>query len=137
MIPAIQAKPILDIVVGTENVQAVLDKVPELEACQIVLRKNQWPRELLFACGDLGDDFITHHIHVVPYGSEEWRHYLDLRDYLNACPEEAKAYEVLKKSLSERFADDRASYTKGKEHLIRELLEKADRWRNETTRENG
>ncbi len=129
-IPAIKAKPILDIVVGVEDVQAVLEKVPELAACQIVLRKNQWPRELLFACGALEDDFITHHIHVVPYGSEEWRHYLDLRDYLNANKAAAKEYEELKERLFAQYAGDRSSYTKGKEEMIRRLLSEAARWRN-------
>lgn len=129
-IPSIKAKPILDIAVGIRDPQEVLDKTAELAACQFILRKVEWPRELLFSAGDIGNDFITHHIHIVEYGTAEWNNYLNLRDYLNTHAEAAREYEALKTGLCEEYKDDRSSYTQGKAGRIAELLEAAAEWRN-------
>ncbi|MBR3168621.1 MAG: GrpB family protein [Erysipelotrichaceae bacterium] len=122
---SIAAKPILDLAVGTGDFDIVLKKVPELERHGYILRKDERPRELLLVKGDLEKDFITHHIHVIPYGGKEWSDYLAFRDYLNRDPEAAGEYERVKLALAQRYADDRPSYTAGKAEIIRCLLSKA------------
>ena len=122
---SISAKPIIDLAVGTKDFERVLEKVPELEKHGYILRKDERPRELFLVKGDLKEDFITHHIHVIPYDGKEWNDYLSFRDYLNSDPEAAKRYENAKTELAQRFAEDRASYTAGKARIILRLLEEA------------
>ena len=128
-IPGIHAKPILDFAVGVEDLDSVLPFLDRLRDCGIHLVHDARPRELLFAEGKVEADFITSHIHVIPFDGEEWRNYLDFRDYLLAHQDEAKRYETLKIALAERYGDDRKQYTAGKGDAIAEILEKAHRWR--------
>lgn len=52
---------------------------------------------------------------------------IEQADYQNEHPDDAKAYEILKKDLCARFPDDRNSYVKGKEEMIDDILDKANR----------
>lgn len=123
-IVGIYAKPILDILLVVRSMDR-LDKEamtavgyddrgmqpPELTRRLFVLRSN--------------DDLSLRHIHCCTDGEPEIERYLAFRDYLNAHPEDAKAYEALKKTLAERFADDRPSYTAGKHAFITEICSRA------------
>ena len=126
-IPSIKAKPILDILVGVNDYEDVLAKVDELERAGFVYRQDNRPRELLFCCGDFEHEFITHHIHVILYGTKQWWDYLHFRDYLLAHEEEAKAYEALKEELAAKYENYRPSYTAGKAEFIQTILDKADK----------
>jgi GrpB-like predicted nucleotidyltransferase (UPF0157 family) len=133
-VPAICAKPIVDIAVAARNFDQVLEKRPVLEAHGFHHRpgKNIENQEL-FACGSYYDgtgEEQTHFIHVVPADSPDWLNYLNFRDYLNAFPAEAKAYEALKISLAAANPEDagREKYTAGKHDFIRETLQKAAEW---------
>ena len=53
----------------------------------------------------------------------------NFRDYLNAFPEKAAAYDACKQDLAARFPNDRRRYTAGKREIIDRLLEEARRWR--------
>ena len=110
--------------------RGVLSKNAELEKDGFVFRGQDLPEQYLYVCGE--QDVRTHHIHVVIYGSKAWQDYLNLRDYLNAHTEQAKAYEKLKKSLAEKYPDDRNSYTAQKGAFLKESLEKAEVWRKQT-----
>ena len=126
-IPAIKAKPIIDIAVAVRDYDEVLAKQDELKAQSIIFRLDERPEQLLYVMGDFDADTRTHHIHVVLEGSREWRNYLLFRDYLRANPEAAKEYEATKEDLAERFAEDRAAYTEGKEAIVAKLLAEAAR----------
>ena len=133
-VPAICAKPIVDIAVAARSFDQVLEKRPELEAAGFHYRpgKNIENQEL-FACGSYYEgtgEEQTHFIHVVPAGSQDWQDYLNFRDYLNAFPEVAKAYEALKKSLAAANPEDagREKYLAGKQAFVRDTLQKASEW---------
>lgn len=123
------AKPIIDIVVAVRDFQDIMKRNDELAENGIVYRRQDVPGQHLYRCGDLENDIVTHFIHVVIAGSQAWHDYIDLRDYLNSNPEDARAYEHLKKDLCARYPDDRNSYVKGKEEIIDEILAKARAWR--------
>ena len=112
-IPAICAKPILDLVVGVRDLKDVLPYRGALEQCGVVFR------------GDLR----THHIHVVQWGGEAWENYVTFRDYLTCFPQKAWQYDRCKKELAAEFSDNRNGYTAGKQELIRLLLQEAHTWR--------
>ncbi len=124
-IRGIRAKPILDLAVAARDMEAVRARIPILEAHGVVFRGEDHPGEFLFVMGDFDADTRTHHIHVCPEDGADWRNYRLFRDYLNAHPECAAAYEALKIDLAGRYADDRGSYTSGKQAFIAEILREA------------
>lgn len=131
-IRTIAAKPIIDIAVGIEDFDALQVLVPILEQQEIVYRpSDDRPDHRLFVKGDFVQDTRTHHIHVVRYGGQEWNNYLLFCDYLNAHPQQAAAYEALKRQLCAQFAGDRNAYTAGKQEMIAEVLQLAARWKKE------
>ena len=123
----IVAKPIIDIVIGVNAFEDILKMNNTLEEHGFIFRGQDHPDQYLYICGK--DDFITHHIHVTRYDSETWNNYIDLRDYLNAHPDEAKKYSLLKEELAKKFANDRKTYTSSKGNFIDNLLKKAKRWK--------
>lgn len=128
----IHAKPIIDIVVGVKDLGDIKLFVEELAQEGIVFRKEDIAEQLLFVIGDFEKNFRTHHIHVVQYGSEAWHNYINFRDYLNAFPEKAADYDALKRHLAVEYANDRGSYTSGKQELITHLLEEARHLRGQS-----
>ena len=128
-IPAICAKPILDLVVGVRDLKDVLPYRGALEQCGVVFRGEDAPGQLLFVMGDFEKDLRTHHIHVVQWGGEAWENYVNFRDYLTCFPQKAWQYDRCKKELAAEFSDNRNGYTAGTQELIRLLLQEAHTWR--------
>ena len=64
-----------------------------------------------------------HHLYVCSLDSIELMRHLAFRDYLRQHTEEAKAYELLKKSLS-ATVNTREEYTEGKTEFVESILEK-------------
>ena len=121
------AKPIIDIVLGVSDFGELLPLSGVLEENGFIFRGQDRPGQYLYVCGD--GDYRTHHIHAVIYGSKAWNDYVNLRDYLNCHEEDAQAYSALKRSLAERYPDDRDTYTAMKGAMIGEILAKAENWR--------
>ena len=119
----ISAKPIIDIAVGVNDFDDVLALNDDLEKAGFIFRGQDLPDQYLYVCG--GDDYRTHHIHVVIYGSVYWKNYINMRDYLNAHEEDARAYSNLKQKLALQYPDDRIAYTNAKSAFIDEILRKA------------
>ena len=127
---SIHAKPIIDLVVGVRNLGDILPYVELLKQHDIVFRGEDVAGQLLFVMGDFEKDTRTHHIHVVRWNGAEWNNYINFRDYLNRFLDKAIEYDVCKKKLVAQFADDRGSYTTGKQELIDRLLKEAHAWRS-------
>lgn len=128
-IPAISAKPILDIAVAVRSLDAATPLLPDLEARGFHYRPQCGNAgEMLLVCGDFSADTRTHHIHIVTAGSAEWQNYLNFRDYLRAFPEKARAYQRVKESLAQQFPRNREAYTAGKAALIEQILRDASAW---------
>ncbi len=132
-IKTIGAKPIVDIAVAATDFEAVLAKEKALRAAGFYYRPGSMEGQLLFAGGSFyngtGEE-QTHFIHVVPAGGKAWRDYLNFRDYMNAFPAAAKAYEALKERLVREKPVDpgRAHYLAGKHAFIVAALRKASVW---------
>lgn len=121
-IKGFRAKPIIDIAVGVNDFDLILDMNDELEKNNIILRNDDRPRELLFCIGDYNDNFVTHHIHVVLYDTEEYRKYIDFRDCLNTNNELRNMYLKEKERLEKLYSNDRKQYTKEKSIIIEKIL---------------
>lgn len=137
----IKAKPIIDIAVAVTDFPNVITCNGKLlssgfyylyaldNAHNVITEEIDFSapdvRQLLYACGGLYDGsnlLQTHFIHVVKAESNEWRDYINFRDYLNADPIIAKEYEKLKISLYKKFADNREKYTARKNDFIKRII---------------
>ena len=127
---SIHAKPIIDIAVGVRDLSDIIPYVETLKNSRYIFRGEDIPNQILFVKGDFERDIRTHHIHVVKWNGIEWNNYVNFRDYLNAFPEKAKAYDMCKLNLAKQFPQNRSSYTKGKQKLVSELLEEAKVWKS-------
>lgn len=121
-IPAIKAKPIIDIAVGVTDFNRVLLHNEQLQQERIFYRGSDVKRQLLYVMGDMAKDTRTHHIHVVKWNETEWNNYIFFRDYLNSDEIIALKYQKLKEELERQCVYDRAAYTKGKQDMISTIL---------------
>ena len=74
-IPAIKAKPIIDIVVGVTDFDKVMLHNEQLRQVGIFYRGSDVERQLLYVMGDMENDTRTHHIHIVKWNGTEWKNY--------------------------------------------------------------
>lgn len=129
-VKSIYAKPIIDIAVGVNNFDEILEKKLLLFENGFYFRECNIENQLLFACGSLYDgtgEEQTHFIHIVIHGESEWQNYLLFRDYLNENISAAKEYEALKLKLAKECPSDsgREHYLSGKHGFIRTVIRKA------------
>lgn len=121
-IPAIKAKPIIDIAVGVTDFDKVMLHNEQLQKEGIFYRGSDVEYQLLYVMGDMKNDIRTHHIHVVKWNGTEWKNYIYFRDYLNSNENAALRYQQLKEELERKYADDRMAYTSGKQDMIDIIL---------------
>lgn len=120
-VPGLSAKPIIDIMVGVENLTDGLKYVEALEEHRYEFRGDAGiPGRLFFAKGS--PEFRTHHLHMVQYRSEFWVNHLLFRDYLITYGDAAKEYERIKTELANQYESDRMAYTDGKSDFIQSIL---------------
>lgn len=119
-VPGLDAKPIIDILVGVDGLEAsraCFDPLAKLDYLYAPYRAD----EMHWFCKP-HPSHRTHHLHLVPTDSSRFSDELALRDRLRANPAVAREYAALKRELAERFADDREAYTDGKADFIRRVL---------------
>lgn len=121
-IPAIKAKPIIDIVVGVTDFDRIMSHNEQLQQEGIFYRGSDVECQLLYVMGDMENDTRTHHIHIVKWNGTEWKNYIHFRDYLNANENVALQYQQLKEKLQSKYAADRVAYTNGKQEMINIIL---------------
>lgn len=119
-VPGLAAKPIIDL-------DVVIGAVSDLPAVTARLRMLGYQPE-----GDLGipgrEAFTTppsappHHLYVCALDSRELARHLTFRDFLRTHPDAADAYAQLKRSLADRFRDERAAYAEAKTAFVEQVL---------------
>ena len=129
-IPAIHAKPIIDIAVGVCDLKDIIPFIPLLENHNYIYRGQDAAEQILFVKGDFERDIRTHHVHVVRWNGSQWNNYLNFRDYLNTFPEKAMVYDACKRRLAGKFPKDRKRYTEGKQEMISKYLSEAELWKS-------
>ena len=75
----------------------------------------------------------THHVHLCERGGPFWERLL-FRDYLHSHAEARSAYADLKSQLAVVYPEDRDAYTRGKEALVAEIMDRARGWRRSSRR---
>ncbi|MCF6139171.1 GrpB family protein [Pseudalkalibacillus berkeleyi] len=126
-INGIQAKPIIDILVGVtamEDIKA-FDEEKLREQGYFRLKKVVLEGKVVFAkFSSLENLTKTHILHVVEHNGGWWKAHTFFRDYLNEHPETANAYERHKQELAERYPDNEKAYTDGKKMFVDQVLAK-------------
>jgi GrpB-like predicted nucleotidyltransferase (UPF0157 family) len=122
-VPGLAAKPIVDILVGVDDLATSRACFEPLAALEYV----HWPyrpREMHWFCKP-HPSRRTHHLHLVPADAARFRDELAFRDRLKADPELAAQYAALKRRLAARFPRDREAYTDGKADFVNAVLRQA------------
>ncbi len=123
-VEGMDAKPLIDLMVGVEDLGAARELAPALERIGYAWRTDRGsPDHLLFVRGS--ESARTHYLKLSEPGSGYWTDTLLFRDYLRAHPEAAAEYAELKRELAGRYPEDRGAYTAGKERFIERILELA------------
>ena len=120
-VPGLAAKPVIDIDVVIDSTEQLPEVIERLHSLGYVHE------------GDLGiqgreafkapPNLPSHHLYVVVAGSRPHTDHIVLRNHLRTHAEDAARYGELKKSLAERFRNDRAAYTEAKAAMVRELID--------------
>ena len=122
-IPGFAAKPVIDIMGAVQSLEA--------------------SRPAIAAAGDLGYCYFpyqahiehwfckpspamrTHHLHLVPFQSEQWQRVIAFRDYLREHAGAAAEYDALKRQLARQHQFDREAYTDAKRPFITRITDQA------------
>ena len=123
-IPGIVSKPIIDILAAIDSLSNISRIIEPLKKIDYIHRGEQGiPGRHPFVKG--GEEFRTHHLHVVEKNHQEWKKHILFRDYLRANSEEADKYSRLKQVLLKTFKFEREKYTTGKSEFIEKIIKKA------------
>jgi len=126
-IPGMAAKPIIDVQPGLRAFEDGFACIQPLERLGY-LSRGEWgmPGRHYFVRDHA--DGLREHVHMLAMNSERWHEMPLFRDYLIAHPEEARAYETLKRDLAEQFKLDRDQYTNAKAAFVHNALVLAREW---------
>lgn len=122
-VPGLAAKPIIDLMASTSDLELVLAHVAALETVGFHRLDTPMPNRLFFVRDDDGGQ-RSHHLHVVPADTWDTRNERLFRDHLREHPEDARRYAALKWALVTEHADPDA-YTVAKTDLIQEVTDRA------------
>lgn len=124
-VPGLSAKPIIDIMVGVEDIDGVEECIEPLAGIgykYIPDYEDEIPERRYFNKGSQNNH---KHLHIVEIMSEFWEEHILFRDYLRTNPEVATRYSELKSFLAEKFKDERELYNSGKTGFIKSVVKMA------------
>jgi GrpB-like predicted nucleotidyltransferase (UPF0157 family) len=118
------SKPIIDMMVSVPTIECATSLIPVLEADGYIYRPDGSLADRVYfnKRNEIGD---THHISLTTLNSIFWNEKITFRNCLQSKPKLAEEYLKLKRELSIKFANDRKSYTKGKEKFVYDIIDMA------------
>ena len=125
-ITGMSAKPLIDIVVGVDDLQEV-DKplLKSFSKAGFLWLRVERPGEMVLA--KFSDDTYkekTHFIHLVDYQKELWNNLIFFRDHLNSNEDERKQYLEIKLDYLKASSTGVNEYTDFKEGFVKEFFAK-------------
>lgn len=124
-VPGLAAKPIIDMLVGVKAIGAFKSCVRPLAKLGYAYKpwvEGVLPERRYFSKDT--DGKRTHHLHMVSTTSSFFRVHRGFRDWLLQHPDDALAYEKLKRELAAKF-ENIEDYTEGKSEFVRSIVERA------------
>lgn len=123
-IPAMAAKPIIDILLGVDDLTDFTRLIhPLSQAGYEYIPKPDLKIRRFFRKGVRGRG--TCHLHICEWLGEEWKEKITFRDYLRKNPEKAAEYNALKKQLARDYKHHRSLYTEKKGPFIQSIVKQA------------
>jgi len=119
-VPGLAAKPVIDIMAAVRDLASstpAIEALRPLSYCYFPYMAD----EMHWFCKP-SDFKRTHHLHLVPFGSQLWNDRLAFRDLLRGDEAFRQAYSELKCGLAKQYRDDREGYTGAKTEFIRSAL---------------
>ena len=132
-VPALLAKPIIDILVVLEETKSIGRFDEAMEALRYRARGECLDASVPGTPGRFYSSkdtrgVRTHHVHACAAGHPEVVDKLAFRDYLRAHSQQAASYGQLKQRLALDHPHDNLGYMRGKDPFIKSLLEVARSW---------
>jgi len=118
-VPGLAAKPIIDVVVGVDDITAEEDYLDQLLAIGYELRVRE-PGHRLVRTPERDV-----HVHIYHRGDVAIQEYLLLRDHLRSHVEDRALYERTKKTLMTRRWEDMNDYAAAKTEVIQAIKGRA------------
>jgi len=128
-IEGMHAKPVIDILVGTNMITPPDKKLMKgLKAAGFLRLRVERPEEII--CAKFTDNTYqekTHFVHLVVYKGDLWKDLIFFRDYLNGHEEARKAYSLIKESFVKNASSGINAYTDYKESFVKNIIDKRER----------
>jgi GrpB-like predicted nucleotidyltransferase (UPF0157 family) len=122
-VEGIAAKPILDIVVGVDDLGSVESVVNHLVGAGFIDRGAGEASIGRLVVRESSPEVRIVHVHIVGFDTQNWRDYVDFRDELRNDALVRDQYEDVKRTLASRFSKDRKLYRTAKNAFIRKTLQ--------------
>ena len=121
-VPALSAKPIIDIAIAIESREVIPSLVRSLTELGYTDRGDGGNEGGYLLVLEPVPGVRTVHVHVVEATDVQWRNYIGFRDLLRENEDIREEYGRLKRDLANKHKNDRRLYTAGKHSFIRGLL---------------
>ena len=123
-IVGLDAKPIIDILVGVRKIEDAENCIEPLTRIGYQYRGEAGiAGRFYFRKGTC--EVSTHHLNIVVTTSDFWHSHLLFRDYLRQNKDLAQDYGNLKRRLAVKYKGNRPAYTEAKADFIESVLKKA------------
>ena len=119
-VPGMCAKPVIDIMAP---VRSLVESEGAISRAALLgyLHYPYKPEVMHWFCKP-STELRTHHLHLVPDGSQQWRDRLAFRDALRSSSELRAEYRDLKERLARVHRWDREAYTEEKSPFVQRVL---------------
>ncbi len=121
-VPALAAKPIVDVMVGMESFAAADRAIARFEALGYTFAPEATrvlPEDRYFERWSAGVEVV--HVHLTALDRSFWQDHLLFRDFLRTHPEDAARYERLKRALAPQHTSG-YTYSQAKSAFILQAL---------------
>jgi GrpB-like predicted nucleotidyltransferase (UPF0157 family) len=112
------AKPVIDIQISVDSLADVSNHFEQLKTLGYQRKVPDTNIPNHFFCKGTSDHEHAYHLHIVEEGSDEQSRQIIFRDYLIDNFRGVQEYEALKRSMAEKFPDDRSAYVDAKTAFI-------------------
>lgn len=125
-IKGMAAKPILDILIGVDQIEKVDKSIfTGLKDVGFLRLRIERPKEVVLAkFSDETYQEKTHYIHLVEFQKDIWSNLIFFRDYLNSNESERRKYLQIKMEYLKKSSTGISEYTDYKEEFVKNILNK-------------
>jgi GrpB-like predicted nucleotidyltransferase (UPF0157 family) len=124
-IEGMKAKPIIDILVGVENIDNLSQEwVIQLKEIGFYQLQVEMENEIILAkFTDESFEMKTHYIHLTTFERKQWKEYIIFKEQLQSNPNLREEYIRIKEKYTSQHASGIKEYTAFKEEFVKRVIE--------------